>query len=77
MKKITCKEMGGDCDAVITGETAEELMANGKKHVHNLAESGDEVHKGIVERMGQLSEEDQKKWADDLTAKFDSLEKAE
>ena len=68
--------MGGDCDAVITGETADELMANGKKHVHDLAESGDEVHKGTIERMGQLSEEDHKKWADDFTAKFDSLEEA-
>ena len=76
MKKITCREMGGDCDAVITGETAEELMANGKKHVHDLAESGDEVHKGVVEKMGQLSEEDHKKWAEDFAAKFDSLEEA-
>ena len=76
MKKITCREMGGDCDAVVTGETAEELMTNGKKHVHDLAESGDDAHKGVVERMKQLSEEDHKKWADDFTAKFDSLKEA-
>ena len=76
MKKITCKEMGGDCDAVVTGETAEELMANGKKHVHDLAESGDEVHKGTVKKMEELSEEDRKKWAEDFAGKFDSLEEA-
>ena len=71
MKKITCREMGGDCDAVVTGETAEELMTNGKKHVHDLAESGDDAHKGVVERRKQLSEEDNKKWADEFTAKLE------
>jgi len=76
MKKITCREMGGDCDAVVTGETADELMANGKKHVHDLAESGDEAHKGVVKKMEELSEEDRKKWAEDLAGKFDSLEEA-
>lgn len=76
MKKITCKEMGGTCDAEIHGETAEEMMENGKQHVHDAAESGDEAHKEVVERMKQLSEEDHKKWVDEFTQKFDSLEDA-
>ena len=76
MKKTTCKDMGGTCDEEIQGETAEELMANGKKHVHDAADADDQDHKGVVERMTQLSEEDRKKWADDFTAKFDGLEDA-
>jgi len=68
--------MGGSCDAEIHGENAQELMANGKKHVHDAADAGDEDHKGVVEKMMQLSEEDHKKWADDFTSNFDGLEDA-
>jgi len=76
MKKTTCKAMGGTCDEAIHGETAEELMANGKRHVHDAADAGDQDHKSVVERMTQLSEEDHKKWADDFTATFADLEDA-
>lgn len=76
MKKITCKEMGGVCDTAITGETAEELMKNGKQHVHDVAEGGDEDHKAVVERMKAISEEDYAKWSEDMVQKFDTLEDA-
>jgi len=68
--------MGGVCDAEIRGETAEELMTNGKKHVHDAADAGDQDHKSVVERMTQMSEEDRKKWAEEFTNKFDALEEA-
>ena len=68
--------MGGACSAEITGATAEELMKNGKQHVHDAADGGDEDHKGVVEKMKALSEEDHKKWSDDFTAKFNDLEEA-
>ena len=74
MKKTTCKDMGGACDAEILGETAEEMMNNGKQHVHD---AGDDDHKSVMERMEQLSEEDHKKWAEDFTHNFDSLEDVE
>lgn len=76
MKKTTCSAMGGVCDAEITGETADELMANGKQHVNDAAEGGDEDHKTVVERMKALSKEDHDKWADDFTKNFDNLEDA-
>lgn len=76
MKKTTCKAMGGSCEAEIQGETADELMANGKKHVHDAAEGGDENHKSVVEKMKGLNEEDHKKWADDFANNFDALEDA-
>ena len=76
MKKITCQAMGGICDADITGETADELMANGKQHVHDAAEGGDETHKEVAERMKAMSTEDHDKWAEDFTSKFDGLEDA-
>jgi len=73
MKKTTCEAMGGCCAAEITGETAEELMENGKKHVHD---SEDEGHKAIIEKMEKLTEEEHKKWAEDFKHNFDSLENA-
>lgn len=76
MKKITCKYMGGSCDTEVTGETADELMTNGKQHVHDAADGGDEAHKEVVERMKALSAEDHDKWAEDFTSKFDGLEDA-
>ena len=76
MKKTTCKAMGGVCDAEITGETADELMANGKQHVHDAADGGDEAHKEVVERIKALSKEDHDKWAEDFASKFDTLEDA-
>ena len=76
MKKTTCKAMGGTCDEEIRGETAEELMANGKQHVHDAAETGDEDHKGVIQKMEQMSEEDRKKWAEELTNNFGTLENA-
>jgi hypothetical protein len=33
MKKMTCREMGGSCDAVIEGNTAEEMALNGGIHL--------------------------------------------
>ena len=76
--------MGGSCDTEIQGENADEpmsrwadeLMANGKQHVHDQADRGDEGHKAVVEKMIQLSEEEHKKWADDFKQNFDSLEDA-
>ena len=33
MKTMTCAQMGGPCDAKITGNTPDEMMANGMKHL--------------------------------------------
>jgi predicted small metal-binding protein len=33
MKTLTCAQMGGPCEAKITGSTEDEMMANGMKHM--------------------------------------------
>ena len=71
---MTCSAMGGYCEFEITGETAEELSENGKKHVHETAEGGDEEHKAIIATMEALSEEEHAKWKQDMMEKFDTLE---
>jgi hypothetical protein len=74
MKKMTCKEMGGSCDAVIEGNTAEEMALNGGKHLTVMSEK-DAGHKRDKEVMdaSQNNPEHIKEWMVDFTTKFDAL----
>lgn len=69
---MTCKQMGGACEAVISGDTAKEMMDNGATH---LRESTDEGDKKALEMMIEMqgNPEEQKKWQDDLERKFAEL----
>lgn len=73
MKKMTCKEMGGVCDAEIQGETAEEMMENGKNHVHGATDEG---HQGIVKQMEAMSEEEKAGWTAEFKGKFNAAAEA-
>jgi hypothetical protein len=67
MKKMTCREMGGACDAEIHGETSEEMMKNGKNHVHEV---NDEAHNKIVKQMENSSPEEIQAWEKDFKEKY-------
>jgi hypothetical protein len=77
MKKMTCREMGGSCSAVIEGNTAEEMALNGGKHLTEMSEK-DAGHKRDKEVMdASLKDPDHiKKWMVDFKAKFDALAEA-
>jgi predicted small metal-binding protein len=66
MKQMTCKQMGGPCDAVITGNTAEEMVKNGGEHV--MAAN----HTDIAEQMKNMTPEQNAKWMADFTTKFEA-----
>lgn len=51
MKMMTCAQMGGMCDAEITGNTADEIMANGMKHL-------EEAHPEMAAQVKSASPED-------------------
>ena len=72
MKKSTCKELDGVCDAEITGETPEEMMKNAQEHAMS---ANDEAHKNKMKGMGEMDTgpEAVKKYMDDFKAKFDTL----
>ncbi len=76
MKKTTCKDLRGACDAEIQGETPEEVTENCKQHVMEMMQSGDEAHKAAGENYMQLSKEEQEKWYEDFKKGFDSLQDA-
>lgn len=74
MKTITCKAMGGPCDAAISADTVEEMMEKGKAHVGG---SDDEGHKELVAQMEGMSEEELAGWIGKVKEQFENAPDAE
>ena len=77
MKTMTCKQLYGPCDALIYGETAEEMMENSKKHAMEMAAKGDEVHINAMKAMGEshknMDAEAVKQWMKKFQSDFDKF----
>ena len=74
MKTMTCKQLYGPCDALIRGETAEEMMENSKKHAMEMVAKGDEVHINAMKVMSEshksMDEEGVKQWMEKFRSDF-------
>lgn len=72
MKTMTCRQMGGPCDAPIQGSTVEEMSANGAKHLQDMANDSD--HQKALEMMNQTmaDPEANKKWSEEFAEKFNA-----
>jgi predicted small metal-binding protein len=53
MKTMTCAQMGGPCEAKITGNTPDEMMTNGMKHLES-------AHPEMAADMKAMSKDDPK-----------------
>jgi predicted small metal-binding protein len=51
MKTMTCKELGGPCDFLLHGDTADEIIKAQDKHLNEIVSSGDETHRGALKEM--------------------------
>ena len=51
MKTMTCRQLGGSCDAPFHGNTADEVIKAEDKHLKEIVASGDESHKSALESM--------------------------
>jgi hypothetical protein len=51
MKIMTCRQMGGPCDAAFRGSTADELIKAEDKHLKEVVASGDETHQSALKAM--------------------------
>ncbi len=60
MKKLTCKDLGGPCDAVLTGDSFKEIGKKSYDHVMEQINSGDDAHKAAATKMRNASPEEQK-----------------
>lgn len=67
MKTMTCRELGGPCDHKIRGNTPEEMMENGMKHLKI-------EHPDMSKKMESMTKEENEKWRADFMKKWDSTE---
>ena len=72
MKTMTCKQMGGPCDTKISGNTPDEMITNGEKH---LREQKDPAHIKSVEMMEQMMPDKaaMDKWNADFMKTYNAL----
>ncbi len=76
MKTMTCKQLYGPCEALISGATAEEMMENSQKHAMEMISKGDKVHIEAMEAMKKqhmdMTPEAQKQWMEKFQIEFDA-----
>lgn len=65
MKTMTCKELGGVCDAKLSAESWDEMVNKMTKHV--MAN-----HPDLAKQMEEMYKEDPKKWGRTYKPKWDA-----
>jgi predicted small metal-binding protein len=65
MKTMTCKQLGGPCDHVLSAESWEEMVQKMVKHVM-------ETHPDTANEMEKMHNEDPKQWGREMKPKWDS-----
>jgi hypothetical protein len=51
MKTMTCRQLGGPCEAQHRGESADEVIKAQDKHLKEMVAAGDETHREANEAM--------------------------
>ncbi len=73
---MTCRQLYGSCDALIHGETSEEMIANSQKHAMEMVDKGDKVHIEAMEAMKEqhanMEPEAVKQWMEKFQKDFEA-----
>jgi hypothetical protein len=51
MKTMTCQQLGGPCDVVLRGDSADDVIKAQDKHLHEVVASGDATHDEALKAM--------------------------
>lgn len=51
MKTMTCRQLGGPCDAPLSGGSADDVIKAGEQHINNMVASGDTAHQPAKKMM--------------------------
>ena len=51
MKTMTCRQMGGPCETVFQGKTADDIIKAQDKHLKDMVEGGDKSHEEAFKAM--------------------------
>ena len=62
MKRLTCRDLGGPCDAEFAGGSFEEIGKKSHQHVMEQMQKGDEAHLSSANNMRSATPEQQKKF---------------
>lgn len=66
-KIFFCRELGGVCDEVFSGETLNEIMQKGMEHMQS-----DDAHKEHVAGMADRRGENRDQWLERMQKEFDA-----
>jgi predicted small metal-binding protein len=70
MKKLTCKDLGGPCDAEIMGNSFEEMGQKSHDHVMEQIKHGDQAHQAAADKMKNASPEEQRLMMESFEKKY-------
>ena len=75
MKKMTCKQLGGACEAEFLASTFEEMAALSKKHAMEMFKNGDKAHLDAMNEMQKLMQtpNDMQAWMEEKKKQFNAL----
>ena len=75
MKTMTCRQLGGACDAQFHGITFEQIAAQSKQHGLDMLRRGDAAHlKAMSDMRAQMSDPQlMQRWMQDKRAEFEAL----
>jgi len=75
MKSMTCKQLGGACDAVFHANSFEEIAEMSKNHGMEMVQQGDEEHLNAMDAMKELMKKPgaMKGWFESKRKEFDAL----
>ncbi len=68
MKTMSCKELGGVCDAALSAETWDEMVQKMTKHVITN-------HPELAKEMEKMHKKDPKKWGKLYKPKWEAAQK--
>ena len=74
MKSLTCKQLGGACEQVFSGETFDDLAAQSQQHGKEMYGSNDEPHMEAMSKMMALMKSgEMDAWMVARKAEFEAL----
>lgn len=51
MKKMTCRQLGGACDLLHSGATADDVIKLQDAHLQTVVADGDDAHREALDQM--------------------------
>jgi Protein of unknown function (DUF1059) len=60
MKRLSCRDLGGPCDAELVADSFEEMGNTSRQHVVEQVQAGDQDHQLAANKMMEATPDQQK-----------------